>query len=184
MDTLTPNTLGHGKRYPDAVKELSFFHWMEHDGNAEAAYRAMVQQCTEDETDELPLLTDLPSVATLRRWARSEGWAQRVTELVARDFPHIQRYQTARLIQLTGKALDEIAAIYAGDRDHLRGPQMMARATISQFLIQALGLGVRTKGVDLPSITAELPADAGEAAPLSLQELQRRRLALLTERRR
>lgn len=184
MDAATPDTLSHGKRYPEAVKELCFFHYLQEHGNVERAYRAMVKQCTEDESDELPLPADLPEPHTIRRWSRNDGWAQRVTEMVAADWPHIERYQTARLVQLTGRAIDELNAIYDGERDHLKGPQIMVRSTISQFLIQSLGLGVRTKGADLPTITTPLPQDAADAAPLSLQELQRRALAVVTERRR
>ncbi len=184
MDAATPDTLSHGKRYPEAVKELCFFHWMQEDGNAERAYRSLVKQCTEDASDELPLPADLPEPHTIRRWSRNDGWAQRMTEMVAADWPHIQRYQTARLVQLTGRALDELDAIYDGERDHLKGPQIMVRSTISQFLIQALGLGVRNKGADLPTLASALPDDAVDAEPLTLQELQRRALAVVTDRRR
>lgn len=160
--------MGDGKslrtHYPEEIEEAAFAAYIQADRNVSRALRLL--------SDMFPG-EDLPDRTTVSRWAQRGNWDLRADEAIAENFPHLLRRDLARLQVLRGQALAEQAAIFAGERDHLSGHQMLARTTGIGTVLQISGLG--TAGARSENATlAPAPTLAAVEDGLTPQERARR----------
>lgn len=118
--------------YGPDIEEAAFAAYIQADRNVSRAVRLLHEMLPGEE---------LPDRTTVGRWARQANWDMRADEAIAENFPHLLRRDLARLQVLRGQALAEQSAIFAGERDHLSGHQMLARTTGISTVLQISGLG-------------------------------------------
>lgn len=151
--------------FPSDVEEAAFACYIQADRNVSRAHRMLLEIMADHEY--------LPDRSTISRWARKGDWDAKADEAIAENFPHLLRRDLARLQVLRGQALAEQAAIFAGERDHLSGHQLMARTTGIGTVLQISGLGTAGVKAD-PGTLAPAPAMPQIEEGLSPQERARR----------
>jgi hypothetical protein len=152
-------------KYQPEIEELAFACYIQADRNVSRAHRMLLELCPEEEY--------LPDRSTIGRWARNRAWDAKADEAISLDYPNLLRRDLARVQILRGQALSEQSAIFAGERDHLAGHQLMARTTGIATVLQISGLGTAGSRSDERQL-APAPVIAALEEGLSPQERARR----------
>src|SRR5262249_44135578 len=117
-----------------------------------------------------PELAPAPDAETIRCWAKE--WQLRGDAEIAQIAPNLSARQLGRVFVLADQALATMGAVLAGELDHLKGPQLMARTQTAFKVLELRGLGTAGVRNEQPQLPPSVGPDFDVAA-LSPEEASR-----------
>jgi hypothetical protein len=106
-DTPKPSSLVKLDAFEGDIKELLYEIWLFlADRNAAKALKVLERQLDVVSPEDIPLTADmLPSVRTLQRWIKAEGWEERANQHIASTAKFINDSQVSRMFVISDLAL-------------------------------------------------------------------------------